>query len=55
MVIPNIKPSTSLKKKDNYYKREHNHNETGYKNRASMSLPNLRPHRFLQTFIRPYR
>ena len=34
-----------------YCKREHNHEEIGYKNRAAMSFPNLRPHRFLWTFI----
>ena len=37
-----------------YYKREHNHKEIGYKNRAAMSFPNLRPYKFLWTFIRPY-
>ena len=37
-----------------YYKTEDNQKEIGYKNRAAMSFPILRPHRFLWTFIRPY-
>jgi len=54
IVIPNIKPLYLLEEKHDYYKRMNNHKEIGYKNRAAMPFPNLRPHRFLKTFIRPY-
>ena len=54
IVTPNIKLLYLPKeKKCNYDKREHNHKEIGYKNRATMSFPNLRSQRFLWAFIRP--
>ena len=53
IVIPNIKLLylPEGKKKCDYYKREPNHKETGYKNRATMSFPDLSPRRFFFFFF----